>query len=142
MEKPAYTEIFIRAMATAKSFDRGVEYMEDRAVRRLEKRGNVVMARVEGTTYQPYRVRVLLDKNGEVDEAGCNCPYDRGGWCKHIVAVLLVMLHEPERVRDKQSYKDLIDPLSEKELRALLRFLTEKYPRLLTRIEGWIEDKQ
>lgn len=127
-------------MATAKSFDRGVEYLEHRAVRRLEQRGNVVMARVEGTSYQPYRVRVVLDKDGEVDDAQCNCPYDWGGWCKHIVAVLLVMLHEPERVKERQSYEDLIDPLSEKELRALLRFLTERYPRLLTRIERWVEE--
>lgn len=129
-------------MATAKSFDRGVAYWEARTVRRLEKRGNVVMARVEGTTYPPYRVRVILNTDGEVDEAGCSCPYDWGGWCKHIVAVLLVMLHEPERVGDRQSYEDLIDPLNEKELRALLRFLTERYPRLLTRIERWRKDER
>lgn len=89
MEKPAYTEVFIRAMATSKSFDRGVEYLEHRTVRRFEKRGNVVMARVEGTSYQPYRVRVLLNKDGEVDEAECNCPYDWGGWCKHVVVAVL-----------------------------------------------------
>jgi uncharacterized Zn finger protein len=141
VKKPTYTEVFIRAMATTKSFERGEEYMEYRAVRRLEKRGDIVMARVEGSSYPPDRVRVKMEK-GEVADARCNCPYDWGGWCKHIVAVLLVMLYEPDRVRERQSYEDLVGPLNEQELRTLLRFLTNTHPRLLTHIERWRDEEK
>ena len=47
---------------------------------------------------------------GGVD-ANCSCPYDWGGYCKHIVAVLLAYLHEPEKVTERPSVDELLADL-------------------------------
>ena len=52
-----------------------------------------------GSQFAPYSVRVVLDETGIVD-ASCSCPYDWGGLCKDIVAILLAYLHEPGSVRE------------------------------------------
>lgn len=41
-------------------------------------------AEVEGT--EPYTVDIVIEANGDITDATCDCPYDDD--CKHIVAVL------------------------------------------------------
>ena len=65
------------------------------AVLTLTRRGSVIHAEVAGSEYEPYRVWINFDKGG-LRSGECSYPYDRGGWCKHFVAVLLTCLHEPE----------------------------------------------
>lgn len=48
-----------------------------------------------GTAPEPYEVKVMLGEN-EVLSAECTCPYDWGGACKHVVALLLTYIHQPE----------------------------------------------
>ena len=80
----AITEDAIRAKVTAKSFARGVDYYRQGAVAEATRRGNRLFARVQGSEWQPYRVGVAIDGDGDF-AAACTCPYDWGGYCKHIV---------------------------------------------------------
>jgi uncharacterized Zn finger protein len=82
------TEVVIRSLATAQSFERGENYYHSGAVLGLSKRGNTLLAHVEGSSYEPYEVTVELSEHGVI-EAYCTCPYDWGGYCKHVVAALL-----------------------------------------------------
>ena len=135
-----YTEIDIRAHTTSKSFERGLQYYHDGAVRRVVRRGDAVMGSVEGSGYRPYRVYVTLS-DGHIEAARCTCPYDWGGWCKHIVAVLLAMLAKPERVVERRTVEALLEPLGEEDLRDLVMSLAERYPRLVAKIERWVEQR-
>jgi len=88
----ALTEAAIRQQATAESFRRGQGYHRRGCVVRpgppdvvlLIQRGHEIQAEVEGSQYEPYRVHVACDERG-ITTATCSCPYDWGGWCKHIV---------------------------------------------------------
>lgn len=130
------SEDWIRAQASEKVYARGEEYFEYRHVRRLERRGDVLLARVEGTEYRPYRVTIRLE-GGAVAEAACSCPYDWGGYCKHLVAVLLEVVRRPRRIRVRPAPDALVGDLDDEQLRALLAHLVERHPQLLKAIERW-----
>ncbi|MBS3766436.1 hypothetical protein KGY71_07955 [Candidatus Bipolaricaulota bacterium] len=75
----------IKSFCSQQSYDRGVRYLRQGRVKRLNLKGESVKAKVRGS--QLYEVRLDL---GEPDfDAICTCPYDWGGYCKHIVATLL-----------------------------------------------------
>lgn len=137
MDELGYSEADIQAHTTPKSFERGLQYYQSGAVRRIVRRGDRVLTRVDGTDYRPYRIQVILGEHG-IEEARCTCPYDWGGWCKHIVAVLLAMLERPERIVERATIESLVDELDPNQLRDLILHLTDRYPRLITKIEQWL----
>src|SRR5947209_1755066 len=94
------TEALIRQNAAAESVQRGRQYFREGAVASLVRRGAAIEAEVEGSEPAPYRVRVGFDEGG-ITDAECSCPYDWGGWCKHIVATLLACLEAPETLEER-----------------------------------------
>ena len=92
MARPEFDDSTIRALATSTSYDRGEEYMAYGVVHNLVLEGETYRAHVYGSSR--YTVRVW-DDEGDV-EASCTCPYDWGGVCKHIVAVMLTILEQEE----------------------------------------------
>ncbi len=137
MAKPAYSEAFIRAQASPESFQRGLEYYHAGSVLDLVRRGDELLAEVEGSQHTPYRVQVRFEGDA-VDEVRCNCPYDWGGWCKHIVAVLLAALHDPGRVEARPALDALLDGLDLEQLQALVRHLAGRHPDLMPEVESWL----
>lgn len=128
------TESMIRGLATAQSFERGDDYYHSGAVLGLSKRGNTLLAHVEGSSYEPYEVTIELGEHGVI-EAYCTCPYDWGGCCKHIVAALLGYVREPDQVIERPPVTDLLADLDRDELLGLLAELLSKQPRLI----DWVE---
>jgi uncharacterized Zn finger protein len=87
MTIPPLSEATIRQQATARSFRRGENYYHGGAVISLARRGNVLEAAVEGSHYEPYRVRVTFDTGG-VTDAVCDWAHSTtggGGKGKQIV---------------------------------------------------------
>ncbi|MFK7969618.1 MAG: SWIM zinc finger domain-containing protein [Bacteroidia bacterium] len=76
---------YIRAQSSPTSFERGEDLYQKGAVRQLLKAGNTLSAEVQGSSR--YQQTIHLDQNPVY--AACSCPYDHGGWCKHLVAVVL-----------------------------------------------------
>jgi uncharacterized Zn finger protein len=134
MAQLTFTEALIRQHASAESLRRGEEYYRGGAVVSLARRGSVLEAEVEGSEPLPYRVRLAFD-DGHVSEATCTCPYDWGGWCKHIVAVALAQAREPEAVEARPSVEELVADLDRDQLRALVVKLAEANPLLGDAIE-------
>lgn len=137
MTIPALSEAAIRQQATAESFRRGQNYYRQDAVVSLVQRGNVIQAEVEGSQYMPYRVRVTFDEDG-ITDAICSCPYDWGGWCKHIVAALLACLHKPETIEARPALEELLAGLDREQLQSLLLHLAAQDPDLADEIESQI----
>jgi len=95
----------------------------------------MLQAEVAGSDFAPYNVRVSFDEAG-ITHATCSCPYEWGGWCKHIVAALLVCVNEPENVQDLPSLEETISTLDRDQLHDLLLKLAERDPSVAGVIEG------
>ncbi len=133
---PNLTEATIRSLATTQSFSRGQEYLATGAVLDIEQREDTLLAEVEGSSYEPYRVTVRLDAGGILD-AYCTCPYDWGGYCKHIVAVLLAYVRQPEQVTERPPTTSLLAGLDRESLAGLFVDLLAAHPHLV----DWLETR-
>jgi uncharacterized Zn finger protein len=102
---PRLTEAHIRNLALGSSFERGQNYYRDGAVFGAVRQGMELRAQCEGSDYEPYQVSATLKESG-IAETSCTCPYDYGGICKHIVALLLTYIKDPQSFRS-------IPPLTE-----------------------------
>lgn len=142
MTPPKLSEQLIREFSSEKSFARGASYYRQGYVLGLERRGSLLLAAVEGSEETPYRVSVPLNDTSEAGlyEADCSCPYDFGGWCKHIVAVLLAYLEEPELAVIKPALETLLEPLSKAQLRNALLYLLVVHPETIETLEAFLED--
>lgn len=74
-------------MLTRASLNKARDYQRQRRVINREVGENTIYAQVRGSEPEPYDVEISVE-DGEV-YAGCTCPYELSGWCKHIGAVLL-----------------------------------------------------
>jgi uncharacterized Zn finger protein len=135
MRKRPITQEAIRALATPESFARGRSYFDDGAVSDLIKRGDRLTAEVEGSEFEPYEVSIRLHDGG-VAEARCTCPYDWGGYCKHIVAALLKFADKTTQVIERKSVADLLRGLDQAQLIELMEKRVESDPELATWIEA------
>ena len=134
----AFTEADVRAGANDQSFQRGSSYYRTGAVSDLVRRGNLLTARVQGSEYAPYEITVSLLDDGSIDDATCTCPYDWGGYCKHIVAVLLTVL-QGDKITVKPELDTLLAGLTEAQLRRIIRAVAEDQPAFADAIEQEVE---
>lgn len=135
MDKLPISESRIRQQATAESFRRGQSYAGEGAVLSLVLRGNELQAEVAGSQFEPYVVNVTFGDQ-DVAQARCSCPYSWGGWCKHIVAVLLMCLDEPDQIEERPRLDEILTGLDEAQLRELVLDLASHNPRLVEWIEA------
>ncbi len=91
-------------------------------------------AQCEGSEYEPYQVSAILSKTGVV-ETSCTCPYDYGGICKHVIALLLTYVHTPQAFRVIPPLTTLLAERSQEELIALIGEMIEREPELLSLVE-------
>ena len=78
----AITKEWLKKVSISQSFSKGKDYYEQ--VENLVKKGNTYSADVFGSN--DYEVSITDNPSGE-PSSYCDCPYDKGGICKHIVAV-------------------------------------------------------
>jgi uncharacterized Zn finger protein len=132
------TEAMIEAIASPESLTRGREYREQGRVLQLIRRGDELYAEVLGSEAAPYQVRVRLGPHG-FERTECSCAYGWGGACKHIVAALLLSLHEPERVEERPPLAAVLAALDTEELRELVLSLARHWSGLVDWIEAQAE---
>ena len=123
----------IRGLCTEDSFERGLEYFEDGRVKQVDFFGDTITAVVQGA--ENYRVTIRV--NGDI-EGRCTCPYDWGGYCKHIVATLILYSKGYEKVkgwkeREEDRVNAVLSQVNVEELRKFLSAEFEKDPRMRAR---------
>ena len=131
---PRLTEAHVRRLASEQSFERGEEYYEAGAITDPVRQGMELRAECEGSQYQSYRVRATLTPDG-IASAACSCPYDWGGACKHLVALLLTYVHEPGSFRSMESLEAMLESRSKEQLIALIGQMIQRDPNLLSLVE-------
>ena len=124
---PSITEKQICAIASGESFTRGAIYYQDGSICRPKRRGKMLYADCQGTSL--YRVMVELDKNG-IGATSCTCPYDWGGACKHIVALLLTWLNNPGRFKTQESAAGLLTGMNKEQLVEIIEAVLRRDPDL------------
>lgn len=134
MSIPEISEATIRYNATNQSFGRGEDYYKTGAITSLIQRGNLLKADVEGSEISPYRVNIRFDSGG-VTAASCSCPYDYEGWCKHIVASLLMCCRQPTVIEERPALERLLDRLNPVQTQNLVQALIAEQPELIDVVE-------
>jgi uncharacterized Zn finger protein len=129
MALPKITTSDVRQLASAQSFERGEGYYASGAVLEPQQQGSTLTARVVGSEYEPYRVTITLGPDG-ISHARCNCRYDWGGICKHIVATLLTWVQEPDSFRILAPVDDILAERSKEDLIALIKEMIARQPDL------------
>ena len=132
------TSEIIRDYATEKSWLRGKEYYDMSFVGQVYQRGNLITAEVLGSQAKPYMV-VIDFQPDQFISADCNCPYDWGGYCKHIVAALLSCLHELHQIQSRQSLEQILDRLNDIQTQDLIQQLVATKPELINDIEHFAD---
>jgi uncharacterized Zn finger protein len=138
MNAPVITLKQALAGANKKVIDRAKDYATGDAVFSRRREDKRLHAHVDGHSEPFYRVRVDLGPHG-VNHAICNCPYDGGGHCKHIVAVLLCYLEDPGSFEAIEALKPMINKLPAAELRGLLMDLIDQDLDVEARVRRTLE---
>ena len=118
----------ILTKVTEKSLRRGKAYYESEMVESVIQRGSRLFAEVLGNDEDLYYVGIALQEDDF--DASCTCPYDWGGYCKHIVAALLTWIHDREAVSQRTPIEDLLASLDADGLRVLVFKMIESNPEL------------
>ncbi len=135
MTGPAFGKEAVRALATPEVFDRGLDYRRGGAVSEVIRRGDCLTAEVAGSGDVSYTVTIELYAGG-IAARRCSCPYDWGGACKHVVAVLLKYLDAPGAAVERPSLGEMLKGLNREEVTALLMKRAEEDPSLTLWIEA------
>ena len=131
---PQLSESSIRGMASGASFERGKSYYHSGAILDPVHQGTELRAECEGSQYEPYQVSVTLKAKG-VGGTACTCPYSGAGICKHLIALLLAYVHEPQAFRVIPPLEALLAARSQQELIALIGEMIKRYPDLMSVVE-------
>jgi uncharacterized Zn finger protein len=128
------SESFIRGVASGPSFERGTSYYHSGAILDPIRQGLELRAACEGSQYEPYQVSVTLKGKG-IGGTACTCPYSGAGICKHLVALLLVYVREPQAFRVIPPLEALLASRSQQELIALIGEMIKRDPDLMSVVE-------
>src|SRR5258708_22060777 len=136
------SEADLQAYSDEASFQKGYDYYLHHAIVEPTLSESVLGASGQGSSGRSYRVEATLLPAGDksthkVVSAGCSCP--RGGFCKHLVALLLTWIHQPERFVVRSWLMARLDEKSREELLALLEQLVQRQPDIEPMVELLIE---
>lgn len=123
------TETALKLLSSTESYVRGNELYRSGAIYDTFRQGNVLTGKCEGSSAPFYQLRVTIDEGG-IQEASCTCPYDWGGYCKHIIALILTYIHDPEAFVEQQRVEDLLTGLDKESLVRLIGKMMDKDPDL------------
>ncbi len=65
-----------------------------------------------------------------IQDASCTCPYDLGGYCKHIIALLLTYIYHPDVFSEQKNINELLGDVDKDALVRLVVKMVEKNPDL------------
>ncbi len=126
---PQLTEDKIQELAFGTSFSRGYDYYERGSILDPRRVDATLRAQCWGSFPRPYYVCATLGAGG-IQSADCSCPVSWDGACKHVVALLLTWLHQPQKFQAFTSVEESLNQRSKEELVELILKLVERDPDL------------
>ena len=111
------------------SFKKGQAYFHQETIFNSRRQGQVLKARCWGSQAEAYHVEAKLGSR-EILSAKCSCPVGAGGRCKHVAALLLTWLDEPDDFKEIEALDKALEKRSKSELIALIHLMLEREPDL------------
>ena len=123
----------IAKQTDAGSFSRGKTYFRGRRIYNGVRRGATLRARCRGSSGGPYHVEATLatlDQTARTNPVSflCNCP--RGGFCKHVVALLLTWIDNPDAFEVRPPLAEVLAEKSKEELIGAIELFLKVNPDL------------
>jgi uncharacterized Zn finger protein len=128
------SESVVKSLATPDSFTRGRELFQSGAIFDAIRQDNLLLAKCEGSSAPVYQLRIELDEGG-IRGTSCTCPYDWGGLCKHLVAMLLTYIHHADVFSEQKGIAEQLAGLDKEELIRLIEKMVDQNPEL----SSWLE---
>jgi len=123
------TESALKSLSSPESYARGYKLYQSNAVFDTFRQGDLLIGKCEGSSAPFYQIHVQLDEGG-IQEASCTCPYDWGGYCKHIIALVLTYIHNPDAFIEQKNIEELLGPLDKGDLVHLITKMVDQSPDL------------
>ena len=123
------TQADIERWVGSASFQKGQAYFRQGMIFKAHVKGQTVKARCHGSQAAFYQVQATLGPQ-QIQSADCSCPVGAGGRCKHVAALLLTWLNDPDRFRESESLEAALEKRSKANLIALIRLMLEREPEL------------
>ncbi|MEI8132367.1 MAG: SWIM zinc finger family protein [Leptolinea sp.] len=133
------TESALKSLSSPESFARGHELYKSDEVFDSFQQGNILTGKCEGNSAPFYRLRIQFDEAG-IQEAFCSCPYDWGGYCKHIIALMLTYIHKPDAFIEQKDIKELLGQQDKDALIRLIAEMVDENPDLYSWLQSAIPD--
>ena len=123
------TESALKSLSSPESYARGYKLYQSGAVFDTFRQGDLLIGKCEGSSAPFYQIHVQLDEGG-IQEASCTCPYDWGGYCKHIIALVLTYIHNPDAFIEQKNIEELLGQLDKGDLVHLITKMVDQSPDL------------
>lgn len=123
------TESILKSLSSPESFSRGYALYQSGAVFDTFRQDDLLTGKCEGSSAPFYKVSIQLDEGG-IQEASCSCPYDWGGYCKHIIALALTFINNSDAFIEPKNIAVLVSQLDKDTLVHLIVKMAEKNPDL------------
>ena len=134
----AFSEADLQHLTDEGSFTRGKSYYKNNHISETSLREGTLVGHCEGSREEAYRVEVKLvpASQGGTEIIGdwiCGCP--RGGFCKHVVALLLTWIYKPQAFEIRPPLASLLNDKNREDLVALITEMVQRQPELENLVE-------
>ena len=126
---PRIKESAVRRWTDEVYFQRGKSYFEQGAIYDQRRQGMTLKSKCSGTQAPFYRQEVLFNSKG-IASAECSCPVGDGGRCKHVVALLLTWVNDPDSFKEIEAIDTALQKRSKADLITLIQQMLEQEPDL------------
>lgn len=124
---PTITEQDIRSLVGEANFQRGERYFRSGSIFETRRQGMTLKARCQGSRASAYHVEATFNDTG-IASTGCSCPI--GGYCKHVAALLLTWLKQPDEFVEQQDIDSVLEQYDKAELISLVKQMLRREPDL------------
>lgn len=108
-------------------YERGIEYINTDALYMCYRDWMTLKALCEGKAKKAYAVQVTLD-NQRIFDSSCTCYKNHSGPCKHIAAILLTWLTNPELFPERAQLTKNLETYAKQDLVSLIEKMVDSYP--------------